>query len=916
MPPDARAPRFGRGATEPACDAFATPTTPMSQPPSSPLPAPARPSASPSLLRPGGDDGDSLLIDAKTRRLLSATRVKVAFSLVVVTLLLGLGALSFVLVSRIFDNLTPAIAHDLAWKAERGAAELSYTTELAVALGEGDKVKAAAKTYLEDKDVSALVVLDAEQRVLFSHPPSSTVDPRSWFVGPRDVPHETEQSFAAWTVVDIEGAEIGRVALAVSKRRLESGAELRSNILVAVLIGCLVAFGVALVFVSFYVGPLLNLTRQAFYDLEQRTREAIEGSRLKSEFLANMSHEIRTPMNGVIGMAELMQKTPLSAKQRRYARTITTSASALLTIINDILDFSKIEAGKLSVRPVESDVRRLAEEVAQLLAPQGSSKGVEVMCVIAPDVPREVMVDHDRLRQVLNNIMGNAVKFTNSGNVVLRLAVQGRDAEAGTCTLAFSISDTGIGIAKEDQAKVFELFSQVDGSVTRVRGGTGLGLTISRHLVRLMGGELELESELGKGSTFRFAVTAKVLGEGSHAPAGKLPRTLIVDDNDVNRTVLEELLQLWGVPTESARSGEEALELIELAANKGEAFELALVDHQMHGMQGPELARRIRELSGEESPRLVLVSSLSETMTVDDVFDDSLTKPVLQDDLRRVVQGGSTASEHDEVIGTIRFLGRPRILVAEDNPINREVMREILEELEIECDMAENGAAVLDALDRREYPLILMDCQMPVLDGYEAARRIRRRTDSRADIPIIAVTAHAVMGEREKALAAGMTDYVTKPVTITRLAKAMARYLQTETVRESRASVHTLEAATAEAAAELLAEDPEPAPAPASAPAQSGALDPGTKRSKVVVGLFLKMVPDQIEELASAVTAEDPVKVKALAHKLKGSCLAIGARRMGSLCAALEPNPGESQELVVALREEHELVRAALHADA
>lgn len=896
----------------------------------SPSAGPSDPSSAPVLVRSDRPLGRSeraeadLLIDHDTRKLLSTARLKIVLSSFVVAVLLALSVFMFFLVSRIFDQLTPAIERDLTWKTERGVAELSFTTELAVALGESEKVALAARTYTSDSDIQWLVVLDAEGKVLLAHRGAGSPPPseRELFAGSPGHVRESETSFLAWSVVDIEGAEIGKVALSVSKARLEKGAELRRDMLALVGVGCLVAFVVALFFVSFYVGPVINLTRRAFFDLADRTREALEASRMKSEFLANMSHEIRTPMNGVIGMAELLQKTPLSAKQRRYARTITTSASALLTIINDILDFSKIEAGKLAVRPTESDVRRLCEEVTQLLAPEGSAKGVDVMCVIAPDVPREVMVDHDRLRQVLNNVMGNAVKFTNVGNVVLRLSARRTGAidtglgETPTAVLEFSVTDTGIGIAKEHQARVFELFSQVDGSLTRSKGGTGLGLTISRHLVRLMGGELAVESELGRGSVFRFAIPVEIVGEGSAAPSrSKLPRTLLVDDNEINRTVLAEILEMWGISTLGARTLDEALTAVEVAARDERPFDLVLVDHVTVAAKGAEFSRSLRQKAGGKAPRLVLVTSAAEA-AADETFDDILQKPVLHEDLRRVVlAGGIAVSEHDDIGGHVTFVGRPRVLVAEDNPINREVMREMLAELGVECDMAENGKLALEAFGRRDYPLILMDCQMPELDGYEASRAIRRRTDHKADVPIVAVTAHAVVGEREKALAAGMTDYVTKPVTISRLSKAMARYLPTESTREVRESVATLEQRAAEAAQELLADDsgdgvevPEATQADGLPPA----LDAGTRRSKVVVGLFLKMVPTQIGELEAAVGARSTGDVKALAHKLKGSCLAIGARGMAEICRQLEPLPDGAPELTELLRIEHERVRAAL----
>jgi len=879
----------------------------------------------------------SLLTSDERSRILNTNRLKVILSIFVVALLLSLGSLGFFQVSRIFDQLTPAVAKDLSWKSERGAAELSYTTELAVALGESKAIREAAKTYIDDKDVKSLLVLDAEGKLLFAHPAGAKDREAELFGVPEGKAHDGVGSYHTWLTVDIEGAEIGKLALEVSKQRLEAGAELRSDILTGVGAGSLVAFIVSLFFVSFYIGPLVKVTERAFFDLEERTREALESARLKSEFLANMSHEIRTPMNGVIGMAELLQKTTLSKKQRRYARTISTSAGALLTIINDILDFSKIDAGKLTVRAVETDVKRLAEEVSQLLAPQGQAKGIEVMCSIAADVPREVMVDHDRLRQVLNNIMGNAVKFTNEGSVMLRVALSEHHREEDEASLVFSVIDTGIGIAAEDQSRVFEHFSQADGSLTRTAGGTGLGLSISQHLVELMGGAMSLESELGKGSTFGFSLRVKVVcGEGSR-PSGKLPRTLIVDDNDTNRTVMEEIFESWGVPNDSARSADEALQMLDRATEQGEKFELALLDHMMHGMNGPELARKIRERAGAEAPRLVLVTSLSESQGLDAVFDDGLTKPVLQDDLRRVVQGTETAHREtqDEVQRT-EFVGMPHILVAEDNPINREVMREILDELEVKADLVENGALALEAIEKRDYPLVLMDCQMPEMDGYEATRQLRRRTDDKAKIPVIAVTAHAVQGEREKALAAGMTDYITKPVTITRLVRMMAKYLETRVVApvprwEEPGEAFEEEETVIEKPASRSATPPVRSNTPpvrsmtppvrASSDEASGtsapndALEPGVRRSKVVVGLFRKMVPDQIEGLKEAVSTGNSSEVKQVAHKLKGSCLALGARKMGNLCAEIEPCPDNGPELLKRLDEEHVRVLAALAAE-
>jgi len=504
------------------------------------------------------------------------------------------------------------------------------------------------------------------------------------------------------------------------------------------------------------------------------------------------------------------------------------------------------------------------------------------------------------------------------------------------CVVGFSVTDTGIGIALEDQSRVFDHFSQADGSLTRTAGGTGLGLSISRHLVELMGGTLSLTSELGKGSCFSFSLRCDVVtGEGSR-PSGKLPRTLIVDDNDTNRTVFEEIFESWGVPNDSARSAQEALEMLKAAAARGEDFELALVDHLMDGMDGPALAREIRHSTEGRIPRLILVTSMSESDGLDDVFDEGLTKPVLQDDLRRVIQGSESATriEAADEPSQIQFVGRPRVLVAEDNAINREVMREILSELEVEVELVEDGQEAVEAIEKYTYPLVLMDCQMPVLDGYEATRTVRAMSGEKSEIPIVAVTAHAVQGERDKAISAGMTDYITKPVTITRLVRMMAKYLETESVSRSQhpgpkssnsdeksQSSEQKKNVVSKAAAKngLEKKVREGAPSGPVTITESSELGPplevGVRRSKAVVGLFRKMVPDQLAALNESVSTGNTGETKQQAHKLKGSCLALGANQMASICAKLEPSPAEGASLLKTLAREHERVLAALSAE-
>ena len=843
--------------------------------------------------------------------IVSKLRLQIMLSAFVVALLLTVGAMGYIQVARIFDHLSPAIERDLNWKAMRGAAELSQTLELGVALGDSESIRKSVDAYLQDEDVQRIAVVDSKNEPLFVWPDSDPEPVRDLFEGAAKVIHSDENAVRAWSDVEIEGAKIGAVGLLVSKKRLLSGVELRQRILAGVLVGCVAALFVSLFFVSFYVGPLIDVIQKAFSDLEVRTREAFESARLKSEFLANMSHEIRTPMNGVIGMAELLRKTDLTKKQQRYARTISTSASALLTIINDILDFSKIDAGKLTVRPVETDIKRLSEEVAQLMAPQAQAKGVELVCSVSPRLPGEVMVDSDRLRQVLNNILGNAVKFTQHGSVVLRVDLDDSVDEQPFGAeelqwIEFVITDTGIGIDPKDHELVFEHFRQADGSSTRVAGGTGLGLSISKLLVELMGGSIDLTSALGKGSTFSFRLPCPVVSPEASRPSGTLPKTLIVDDNQINRTLLEELFSAWNVPNESARSGKEALEMLEAAQASGHAFDLALVDHAMDGMDGPALAEEIRNRSELHQPRLVLVSSLSQGAELGHSFDDGITKPILHDDLRRVLKGSElkpTRRDSEDPGKLTRFIGAPKILVAEDNAINREVMREILDELQISADIVEQGEAAVSALDGFAYDLVLMDCQMPVMDGYEAARRIRARDDQKREIPIIAVTAHAVHGEREKALMAGMNDYITKPITIMRLVRVLGRYLPTET--HSPSQDPRPEALDAPPSSSRNDPSERSIAVTGNAPLAGDRLAHDVQRSVTVVRLFLRLVPEQIRALREAMMCGDTPSVKHCAHKLKGSSAAIGARNMAALCGQIEAEPEGNMPVLDELVREH-----------
>jgi signal transduction histidine kinase/CheY-like chemotaxis protein len=831
-----------------------------------------------------------LLAPDQRRRVLSTFRLKLILSSFVLVLLVGLSGMMFVLVTRIFDSLTPAVRADLGWKAERGAAELARATELGIVVADEKAIRAALGAYLSDPDVTSIVVTDRDGKRLVTHgsPPDRP------FAGKPGRIDERDRTIVAWAESAIEGEPVGRVAVVVSKARLMAGNELKRDILGAAAGGCALAFVICLFFVSFYVGPLIRVTRAAFERLEATTAQALEAARLKSEFLANMSHEIRTPMNGIIGMTELLLDTSLESRQKRYAQTVQTSANALLNVLNDVLDFAKIEAGKLDIHVAECDARRTVEEVAELLSAQAQTKGVELAVHIGQGVPPLVRCDRERIRQVLTNIAGNAVKFTDHGEVVLRLDMLGEGPENER--LVFRVDDTGPGIGKAEQERLFEAFYQVDGSLTRKHGGTGLGLAISRQLVAMMGGEISVQSEPGKGSRFRFEVPVGRSEKTFVADVRRWPEltVLVVDDNHTNLAILDDLLSSWGMRVTSTTRGQEALKLLKTADAAGTPFGLAIIDYQMPGMHGGELARRIRLELGLVSLPIVMLASLGmgELRDVQSNVNEMLTKPVRQSELRRALalalgerrrEPGtnglrtSPLPEHDRRRRTPRFAGNPRLLVAEDNPINQEVMLEILTELGCSADMVGDGQSALDAIADRDYPVVLMDCQMPVLDGYEAVRRLRRVDGPAAHTPVIAVTAHAVEGERAKAIAAGMDDYISKPVSPAALGALLTRYLP-------------------------IVEQISTIPAPPND--SDRALDPERMRSSRVVDLFLKLAPTQVETLLEAVAVGDLANVKASAHKLRGSSLSIGAPRMARLCEELEAHPaisGLAREIAGAL---------------
>ncbi len=524
--------------------------------------------------------------------------------------------------------------------------------------------------------------------------------------------------------------------------------------------------------------------------IEQARDAALDASRQKSEFLANMSHEIRTPMNGILGMLELLRRTPLDGEQMEFADTAAGSAEALLAIINSILDFSKIEAGKLELDSVYFKLGSLVEEVCALLASQAFAKGLELNCFVEPRLPSELRGDPTRLRQILTNLIGNAIKFTDQGEVSVELVcIAEDDKKAG---LRFTVTDTGIGISPEDRQRLFNPFEQADGATTRRFGGTGLGLSICKSLIARMGGsEINIESTPGAGSRFWFDIVLEKRDEDSVAVLPQtlaMRRVLIVDDNATNRTILERLLKDWGAMAGSAESAPRALEMLRQGRKQGFPYDLVIMDMNMPDMDGLMLAQAMSEEDGlAETPRILLSSGglVTESERAKAGIRHSLTKPVRQsllfDAVVASLDGGrvKVRSQAMPPNAARPALAGRRVLVVEDNAVNQKVVLKMLENLGIKASCAGNGREALDELSRNTYELVLMDCQMPLMDGYAATRalRERERMSKLVRTPVIALTANALDGDREKCVEAGMDDHLTKPLLLDDLSKSLQQWL-------------------------------------------------------------------------------------------------------------------------------------------